>query len=554
MARRWGAERWWLAALVLALTAGQVDAAEPWPEKMFNPAPAAGDVVLPMPCGGSMVFRRVAHPADGPLDDVLVEAGDAGAALSPIDGRRIEAVAGGFTDPARPGERYYLLAKYELTEAQRRALLGDCARPTIRTRLPAVEMSWFDAVDLGRRYTEWLMAEAPDALPGRAGMTGFVRLPTEAEWEYAARGGAAVATETFLARHAPMPDGPPSDYAWHQGSRSAGGKLHPVGLLKPDPLGLHDMLGNAAELTQEPFRLNRRGRPHGQAGGLAVRGGDITTPADRLGSADRRELPPFDARTGRPATGRTIGARFAIGLPAVTSQERLGEISAAWERMSEANAMLARIRGEGGGDPVARLETLAAGLPDEAARAELAGLGREIREVLAESNAARDRALRAVMNAGALSGYRVRGDALRLAAVARAVDEVARPTLEKMRKQAGSGSRAKAMLAEAEAAVAEMEARRAGLARALARSTEAYVEAVVRLARDYPSAVVARQAAPVRAALVARGATDMAELLDVFLHHVADFGGAGAPDGTAWTADLTRTGGAAAAEEAEVAE
>jgi formylglycine-generating enzyme required for sulfatase activity len=85
---------------------------------------------------------------------------------------------------------------------------------------PAIGMSLHAA----REFAKWLSV--------KTGKT--YRLPTEAEWT------AACAAGSSSARRAPL-----SALAWY--ASNAGEKTHPVASLAPDALGLHDMLGNAAE-------------------------------------------------------------------------------------------------------------------------------------------------------------------------------------------------------------------------------------------------------------------------------------------------------------------
>jgi formylglycine-generating enzyme required for sulfatase activity len=90
--------------------------------------------------------------------------------------------------------------------------------------LPAVRVSWDEAALFCELY-------------------GY-RLPSEAEWELACRGGAAAGAEFWRDPQAL------GEYAWT--GFNAGGALHPVGTRSPNGYGLHDMLGNAAEWCADP--------------------------------------------------------------------------------------------------------------------------------------------------------------------------------------------------------------------------------------------------------------------------------------------------------------
>jgi formylglycine-generating enzyme required for sulfatase activity len=146
-----------------------------------------------------------------------------------------------------------------------------------RGRLPAIFVSWDDAV----AYAEWLSRQTGKRY----------RLPTEAEWEYAARGG----TET--------------DYWWGNemkkglanclgcGTQWDRKQTAPVGSFKPNPFGLYDTAGNVIEWVQDCWHENYKGAPldgspweqkdGGDCGRRGLRGGHWRNAQDFMRSSFR---------------------------------------------------------------------------------------------------------------------------------------------------------------------------------------------------------------------------------------------------------------------------
>ena len=143
--------------------------------------------------------------------------------------------------------RAFELGKHEVTQAEWEAVMGSnpsrfdqCGRDC-----PVERVSWDDVQEfIGRLNT----------LEGEA----RYRLPTEAEWEYAARAG------TSGDRYG----GDLDAIAWYDGN--SGGGTHPVGQKAPNAWGLHDMLGNVWEWVQDwygPYPGGSVTDPQGPAAG-----------------------------------------------------------------------------------------------------------------------------------------------------------------------------------------------------------------------------------------------------------------------------------------------
>ena len=126
--------------------------------------------------------------------------------------------------------KVFYLGKYEVTQAQWQAVMGDNPSRFKGDTLPVEQVSWEDA----QKFIERLNV--------KEGGPKY-RLPTEAEWEYAAR---AETTTAYSFGDDPRQLG---EYAWF--SENSGNTTHPVGQRKPNPWGLYDMYGNVWEWMQD---------------------------------------------------------------------------------------------------------------------------------------------------------------------------------------------------------------------------------------------------------------------------------------------------------------
>ena len=337
---------------------------------MVNPHPPEYDFELPMPCGGKLFLRHVCIPARSYLDDFQFNMGceecrrkDEGF----MEAKRTTAVAGAFTleelpdawrakliELAQRGDGlcptpddksskalYYFIGKYEISNWQWQTVMADDCPGwdkafTTEDPRPKTNVSWFEAVEFTRRYTEWLLKNRRDALPSfPAGRYALIRLPTEVEWEYAARGGHMIAASQMNRKEFfPLNNRHFSDFAVYTraGAAKPPEKLSWIGTKCPNPLELFDTAGNAAEIMLDPFRYFKGSRLHGATGGFVIKGGSFSKSRAEI-MPGRREEMPFFLEDGA-FRSNDLGLRVVLsGI--VTPQNRSKALRRQWTNIAE---------------------------------------------------------------------------------------------------------------------------------------------------------------------------------------------------------------------------
>ncbi len=341
---------------------------------MVNPHPSEEDFELPMPCGGKLFLRHVCVPARSFLDDFQFNMGceecrrkDEGF----MEAKRTAAIAGAFTleelpeswraklielgrrgdglcpspDDKKSKALYYFIGKYEISNWQWQTVMADDCPGwdkafTTEDPRPKTNISWFEALEFARRYTEWLLKNRRDTLPSfPAGRHAFIRLPMEAEWEYAARGGHMIpASEMNREEFFPLDNHHISDFAVYTraGAAKPPEKLSWIGTKCPNPLELFDTAGNAAEIMLDPFQYFKGSRLHGATGGFVIKGGSYSKSRAEIMPGRREEMPFFlEDSTFR---SNDLGLRVVLsGI--VTPQNRSQALRQQWTKISERNRL-----------------------------------------------------------------------------------------------------------------------------------------------------------------------------------------------------------------------
>ncbi len=192
--------------------------------------------------------------------------------------------------------RPFAVSKFEVTfdEWDACATYGDCDRQILdngfgRGRKPVINVSWYEA----QRYVAWLSK-----------MTGKpYRLLSEAEWEYAARGG----TKTSYSWGDEIGKGKANCLGC--GSEWDGKQTAPVGSFAANAFGLHDMHGNGSEWVEDCYHANYDGAPPN--GHAWTAGGDCSSRILRGGGWDNS---PVNLRSASRGSGTTFIQSNSLGF------------------------------------------------------------------------------------------------------------------------------------------------------------------------------------------------------------------------------------------------
>ena len=190
----------------------------------------------------------------------------------------------------------FYLAKYPVTQALWKTVMGADENPSYfrGDNRPVEQVSWEEARDF---------IEKLNHLTGRK----TYRLPSEAEWEYAARGGKL--SQGYKYAGSDNLD----EVGWY--NDNSHGETKPVGQKDHNELGLYDLSGNVLESVQDQWHSNYNGRPR-DVGAWEDREED----ANRVFRGGRWDIPPRYCRVsyryvnGPRSRAKYVGFRLALSL------------------------------------------------------------------------------------------------------------------------------------------------------------------------------------------------------------------------------------------------
>ena len=189
----------------------------------------------------------------------------------------------------------FYIGKYEVTQKQYREIIGSNPSRFKGDNNPVEEVTWYDAVEFCNKLSQSEGLTPCYTINGTNVTCNFsangYRLPTEAEWEYAACSGgrddrkwSGTNSESSI-----------KNYAWYSSNSSS--KTHPVGTKQPNDLEIYDMSGNVWEWCWDwygSYSSSNQTNPTGPASGSyrVIRGGSWDGGSSHCRTANRNVVYP----------------------------------------------------------------------------------------------------------------------------------------------------------------------------------------------------------------------------------------------------------------------
>jgi formylglycine-generating enzyme required for sulfatase activity len=187
----------------------------------------------------------------------------------------------------------YSIGKYEITQKQWREVMGTNPSYFTGDNKPVEQVSWYEVVAFCNALSIREGFTPAYTINGTTVSCNFLsngyRLPTEAEWEYAARGGAQSPNTQYSGSNML------SEVAWYNSNSSS--TTHDVGTKLPNQLGIYDMSGNVWEWVWDysgSYTSASQTNPTGPTSGSdrRLRGGSWNNNAENCRSANRNNNNP----------------------------------------------------------------------------------------------------------------------------------------------------------------------------------------------------------------------------------------------------------------------